>query len=62
MNFSLRSRTLSGLCFREAKISTVIPKLSDQQLYIRGATLIPATVHINGHIYTERRFRIECIS
>jgi len=27
----------------------VIPKLSDQQLYIRDATLIPTTVYINGH-------------
>ncbi|KYQ59505.1 hypothetical protein ALC60_01490 [Trachymyrmex zeteki] len=60
MDFSLRSRTLSGLCFREAKISTVIPKLKDQHLYIRGTMLILATVHINEYSL-KKRSNTECV-
>ncbi|KYN09913.1 hypothetical protein ALC57_18036 [Trachymyrmex cornetzi] len=59
MDFSLGSRTLSGLCFREAKISTVIPKLTDQHLYIRGTMLI-LTVNINEHSL-KKRSNIECV-
>lgn len=51
MDFSLRSRTLSGLCFREAKISTVIPKLTDQHLYIRGTMLILNCIYVLTNIY-----------